>query len=72
MARTIEFYELRKVVIEPPKPGVDQVASQAAIICGLCGETIEFMHGPGDGPICLSCGDLLRRGRLRGRIVRPL
>lgn len=64
----IEYYELRRVRIEPPQPGEFRIASAATVICGLCSRYIDGSGGPGDGPICTPCGDALKRGALRGAV----
>lgn len=65
-----EWYELRLVAAAEPKPGELLIASAAVRACGLCGEMIDGMGGPGHGSICVPCGQALLRGNLRGTVRR--
>lgn len=64
----VEYYELKRVTIPDVKPGEFHIASAALITCGLCGDCIDGMGGPGHGPICIRCGDVVKRGEARGAI----
>jgi hypothetical protein len=67
--RAVEYYELRRVTIPPLQPGESRLTTAAVITCSLCGRTIDGMGGPGCGPICIPCGDLVKRGQARGAVV---
>lgn len=63
----IEYYELVKRTHEP-----GEIETAAMWSCALCGEAIAGMGGPGNGEICVSCGDALKVGmkdRLRRRVT---
>lgn len=62
----LEYYELKKVTI-PDSDGLG-IATAAFITCGLCGKAIDSMGGPGNGPICIPCGDIVKSGHARGAI----
>ena len=64
----IKFYELGLVTIKDEQSGF-RFASAAIISCGLCGSMIDGMGGPGNGVVCIRCGDELRHGRLRSAVV---
>lgn len=64
----LEYYELKRVTIPDPRPGEMVFATAALITCGLCGTCIGGMGGPGDGPVCIPCGDLVRHGQARTAI----
>lgn len=64
-AGAIEYYELVRRKIDPPKGGEFRIVTAAVWSCALCGSTIDGMGGPGDGDLCIRCGDLLRGGRLK-------
>jgi hypothetical protein len=64
----LEYYELQRITIPDPEPGEFRIASAALLTCGLCGTTIDGSGGPGDGPICIPCGNVVRRGQARGAI----
>jgi hypothetical protein len=64
----VEYYELKRVTIEDSNLEKMNLRSAALIVCGLCGECINGMGGPGNGSICMPCGDLVRRGAARGAI----
>lgn len=66
---TIKCYELRELVIEPPKPGEFRIVTAAVWACALCGGTIDGMGGPGNGEICERCAEVLKSGNARGAIV---
>lgn len=65
-----EWYELKKVVVDPPVPGEFRMATAAVRSCDLCNTIIDGMGGPGHGSICVDCADDLRRGNLRGAVIR--
>lgn len=58
----------RKIEAAFAEPGAFRLVTAALIICGLCGRTIDGMGGPGDGPVCIPCGDVVRSGQARGAI----
>lgn len=64
----LDYYELKSVSIPDPKPGEFQIRTASVMDCGLCGACISGMGGPGDGAICIPCGDVVRRGEARGAI----
>lgn len=64
----LEYYRLERITIAPPKEGDFVFASAALLTCALCGICIDSMGGPGDGAVCIPCGDLMRRGEARGAI----
>lgn len=68
MAGEYEYYELKRIKVPAIKPGESRLASAALVTCGLCGEAISGSGGPGDGPICIKCGDVVKRGEARGAI----
>ena len=61
----IEYFELVKRQIEPPKPGEFRIATAAVWSCALCRSTIDGMGGPGDGDLCVRCGDDIRHGNFK-------
>lgn len=63
--RTTEYYELVKRHIDPPKPGEFRIATACVWSCILCGSMIDGMGGPGDGDLCLRCGDLIKGGKVK-------
>jgi len=65
----LKFYKLELVEIPDPKPGEFVIRTAAVWPCALCGRPIDGMGGPGDGEICVPCGDLLRSGKVRGAII---
>lgn len=65
---TVEYYELKRIKIADPEPGEFLMASAALLTCGLCGNCIDGMGGPGSGAICIPCGDLVKRGAARTAI----
>lgn len=67
MEKPVEFYNLTKVTIEPPKPGEFRLSTAALMNCKLCGTCIDGMGGPGEA-ICVPCGDVLKSGRLVGAV----
>jgi len=67
MTDVVSFYKLERVDIEPPKPGEFWIATAGVMSCGLCGETIDGMGGPGEY-ICIRCGDVVKDGHARGAI----
>jgi len=66
---TVVYYELKKVVIDPVKPGEFRLASAACVTCSTCGGYIDGMGGPGNAPVCVRCAEVLRNGKARGAIV---
>lgn len=64
----IKFYELNLVTIKDDPNGF-RFATAAILGCGLCGEVIDGMGGPGNGIVCIRCGDELRHGRLKTAVV---
>ena len=67
----VRYYEPSLVEIKPPEPGEFRIETAAILMCGLCGEAIDGMGGPGDGAMCERCVELLRAGRLRGCVKWP-
>lgn len=65
----IEYYELVRKTIPNPEPGEFLLVTAAIWACALCNETIDGMGGPGDGEICIPCGNLLRAGRCRNVVT---
>lgn len=65
-----EWYEIKRVIVQPIKPGEFRIATAAVRSCDLCGKVIFGMGGPGNGVLCVSCGDALRSGKLRGTVKR--
>lgn len=63
-----EYYELKRITIHDAKPGEFRIASAAIMDCGLCGKIISGSGGPGNGPVCIECGDVVKRGEARGAI----
>ena len=53
----VTFYKLEKVTVNLT------IATAAIWNCSLCGNCIEGMGGPGNGTICVACGDALMAGR---------
>ena len=64
----IEYYELTRVTIPDLKPGEIRLTTAALITCSLCGGCIDSNGGPGDGPICIPCGDIVKSGLARTAI----
>ena len=64
----IEYYELRKVTIQPIKPGEFRMATAAVMSCGFCGGCISGNGGPGRGNICVRCAEVVQKGNARGAI----
>ena len=68
---TIEFYELVKRQIEEPKAGEFRIATAAVWTCAMCREIIDGMGGPGNGELCLDCGEDIIAGHFKvGRKVK--
>lgn len=65
---TIEYYELKRIKIADPVPGEFCIRTAAVLTCGLCGGCIDGMGGPGNGAICVPCGDVVKRGEARTAI----
>lgn len=64
----IKYFELTPVTIKDDPSGF-RFASAAILGCGLCGEVIDGMGGPGNGSVCERCANELRHGRLKGAVV---
>lgn len=64
----LEYFELTKVTVPDAKPNEFRLVTAAIIDCGLCGEMIDGMGGPGHGAICLRCAEVVMRGDARGAI----
>jgi len=64
----IVYYELKQTTMPYERPGEFVIMTAAVMDCGLCGRTISGMGGPGDGAVCMPCGNELRRGALRGAV----
>lgn len=62
----LEYYELKRVSIADT--GEPMFRTAALITCSLCGVCIDGMGGPGDGAICIRCGDVVRSGKARNAI----
>jgi hypothetical protein len=60
---TLRYFYLTEYV-EPPERGF-QLATAAVMFCGLCGDMIDGMGGPGPN-ICDRCGDAFNAGHLKG------
>lgn len=60
------YYELKPVEERASQPGAFLTAAVRS--CGLCGETIEGMGGPGPGSVCVRCAEVVMRGEARGAI----
>lgn len=61
-----EYYRIEKItVLKNP----NRLVSAAFHHCALCGGVISSMGGPGDGSICLSCGELLKLGKLSKAVI---
>ena len=65
-AMAIEYYELTRRKFKDASGF--QIASAAIMECGLCGRTISGSGGPGDGAICIPCGDVVKSGQARAAI----
>lgn len=65
MGNNVEWYELQRVMTTRSE---SSFATAAIRSCGLCGNMIDGMGGPGYGSICIPCGDALRKGKLRGAV----
>lgn len=64
----IEYYRLERVVIPDPKPGKRRIVNAAVFSCQLCNKTISGHGGPSE-EICIECGDLLKKGELKGAVI---
>lgn len=64
----VEYYELTKTIIPDPVEGEFTLVTAAVLSCGLCGGCIDGMGGPGDGVICIPCGDVVKSGQARTAI----
>lgn len=65
---SLKFFELQPVEIADPEPGEFRIATAAIRDCGLCGEIIDGMGGPGNGSVCVRCAEVVIRGEARGAI----
>ena len=56
------YYRLSKETLhhEP-----ERICTAAVWSCSLCGSVIDGMGGPGNGEICVLCGDDIISGRLK-------
>ncbi len=63
-----EFYELTRITVTKPKPGEFRLVTAAFMFCATCGRPIASMGGPGDGYICIPCGDVIKAEQARGCI----
>lgn len=61
-AESFEFYELTRRRIEP---AAFEIATAAVWSCAICPTVISGMGGPGNGELCIACGDLIKRGKLK-------
>lgn len=61
----VEFFELSRVKIQPPRPNEFRLKTAAVMICGLCGRMIDGMGG-GAPRMCIPCGDQFVAGKLVG------
>jgi hypothetical protein len=52
----VTYYKIEKVTI------IQTIASAALWHCSLCGSCISGMGGPGNGTLCVRCGDSLQAG----------
>lgn len=68
MSDDITFYRLERVTIPSPAPDEFQLESAAIMSCDLCGCTISGSGGPGDGVICIPCGDVVKSGQAKACI----
>lgn len=58
------YYQLvRRTLPDTPSRKL-RIVSAAVWSCALCKQTIDGMGGPGDGEICIACGDDIKAGRL--------
>lgn len=65
MSNRTEYYELVKRQIEPLEPGEFRITTAAVWICALCRVVIDGMGGPGNGELCVRCGDDIKSGNFR-------
>lgn len=63
-----EYYELKKVTIEPPKEGEFRIVNASLLTCSLCGTMIDGMGGH-SGAVCIKCAEVVLSGRMVGSIV---
>ena len=63
--RDTEYYELVRRTIPPPKVGEFRIVTAAVWSCALCSTTIDGMGGPGNGELCIRCGDLIKSGKVK-------
>lgn len=70
MTEPIRYYKIEPRELSEESPDGFLLVTAALIWCGLCGAQISGMGGPGNGAICESCGDALKRGELRGIVPR--
>ena len=61
------YFEL--VERNTPKPNSGMIRTAALMCCGLCGDVIDTMGGPGCGTVCERCAVELKAGRLRGAVI---
>ena len=58
----IEWYELVKKEWEVHP---EQFVTAAMWMCSMCGEAISGHSGPGNGTLCVKCGDDIKSGKLK-------
>ena len=58
----IEYYELvkRKFIVQP-----HGLYTAAMWMCTMCGEAISGHSGPGNGELCVKCGDDILSGTMK-------
>lgn len=61
---TTTYYKLVRRTLPETPPGKLRLVTAAVWSCALCKATIDGMDGPGDGEICIACGDDIKAGRL--------
>ena len=57
-----EYYELVKRYIDRHPM---QICTASVWDCVLCGTPIDGMGGPGDGELCVECGDNILKGKYK-------
>lgn len=60
----VEYYELVKRKIEEEPENGFSIVTAAVWSCSLCADMIDGMGGPGNGEICVKCGDLILSGQV--------
>ena len=69
MGKALEYFQLSKVTVQETEPGEFRLVNAAVLSCSLCGRMIDGMGGPGEGAICLPCGEALENGGLVGCVL---